>query len=98
LFTSTTRFRSKKEGRAILLTTHYMEEADLLSDRIAIIDHGKIIALDTPEALKSRLAGERVFRLEIAGLNGSADALTARVPGMNVIEQRRDEEARTMRS
>lgn len=86
----------KKEGRAILLTTHYMEEADLLSDRIAIIDHGKIIALDTPEALKSRLAGERVFRLEIAGLNGSADALTARVPGMNVIEQRRDEEARTM--
>jgi ABC-2 type transport system ATP-binding protein len=39
----------KEEGRTILLTTHYMEEADQLSDRIAIIDHGKIIALDTPE-------------------------------------------------
>lgn len=86
----------KEEGRAILLTTHYMEEADLLSDRIAIIDHGKIIALDTPDALKSRLAGERVFRLEIAGLNGSVDALTANVPGMKIIEQRHDEEAQTM--
>ncbi len=86
----------KQEGRAILLTTHYMEEADLLSDRIAIIDHGKIIALDTPNGLKSRLAGERVFRLELAGLNGGVDVLTARVPGMKIIEQRRDEEAQTV--
>ena len=41
-------FELKSEGHTILLTTHYMEEADLLSDRIGIIDHGKIIALDTP--------------------------------------------------
>lgn len=86
----------KNEGRAILLTTHYMEEADLLSDRIAIIDHGKIIALDTPEALKGRLAGDRIFRLEIAGLNGSADKLAAEVAGLNIIEQKRDEDAQTM--
>ena len=41
-----------REGQTILLTTHYMEEADQLCDRVAIMDHGKILALDTPEALK----------------------------------------------
>lgn len=56
----------KDEGRAILLTTHYMEEADLLSDRIAIIDHGEIIALDTPERLKHDLSDERLYRMELA--------------------------------
>ena len=85
----------KREGRAVLLTTHYMEEADLLSDRIAIIDHGKIIALDTPERLKNRLATDRIFRLEVAGLNGSDDQLAARVPGMHVLAQKRDEQSGT---
>lgn len=41
----------KKEGKTIFLTTHYMEEAENLCDRVAIIDHGKIIALDTPDNL-----------------------------------------------
>ena len=50
----------KSEGHTILLTTHYMEEADQLCDRIGIIDQGKIIALDTPAALRSRLFGRRV--------------------------------------
>jgi len=45
----------RAEGRTVLLTTHYMEEADQLCDRIAIIDHGRIIALDTPAALKDQL-------------------------------------------
>jgi ABC-2 type transport system ATP-binding protein len=45
----------KQEGHTILLTTHYMEEADQLSDRIGIIDSGKVIALDTPEGLKHRI-------------------------------------------
>lgn len=49
----------KKEGKAVLLTTHYMEEADFLCDRIAIIDGGKIIALDTPENLKNSIKGEQ---------------------------------------
>ncbi len=49
------------QGRTILLTTHYMEEADQLCDRVAIVDHGRIVALDTPAALKARYAGpERV--------------------------------------
>ncbi len=45
----------KAEGRTIILTTHYIEEAEMLSQRVGIIDHGKIIALDTPQALISRL-------------------------------------------
>jgi ABC-2 type transport system ATP-binding protein len=49
------------QGMTIFLTTHYMEEADQLSDRVAIIDHGKIAALDTPERLKVEHGeGERV--------------------------------------
>lgn len=53
----------KAEGKTILLTTHYMEEADILSDRIAIIDQGKIIALDTPESLKEQLSDQKVIEL-----------------------------------
>jgi ABC-2 type transport system ATP-binding protein len=48
--------RLAKEGKVtILITTHYMEEADMLCDRVAIIDHGKVIALDSPSNLKRRL-------------------------------------------
>ena len=57
----------KEEGHTILLTTHYMEEADQLSDRIGIIDTGKVIALDTPENLKHLIDKKEVIRLEIAG-------------------------------
>jgi len=57
----------KQEGHTILLTTHYMEEADQLSDRIGIIDQGKIIALDTPEALKRRIDQKEIIRLEVSG-------------------------------
>src|SRR5207245_2372586 len=48
----------KRQGRTVLLTTHYMEEADQLCDRIAIIDHGEIVALDSPAALKRRIRAE----------------------------------------
>lgn len=51
----------KKEDMTIILTTHYMEEADRLCDRIAIIDHGRIVALDTPAALKGALGGDVVL-------------------------------------
>jgi len=49
---------NKEEGVTIMLTTHYMEEADHLCNRIAIIDHGEIVALDTPENLKNSLGGD----------------------------------------
>lgn len=51
----------KRENITIILTTHYMEEADKLCDRIAIIDQSRIIALDTPQNLKSKLEGETII-------------------------------------
>jgi ABC-2 type transport system ATP-binding protein len=51
---------AKEKGITIILTTHYMEEADRLCNRIAIIDHGKIIAMDTPENLKNGIGGDVV--------------------------------------
>jgi len=51
----------KEKNMTILLTTHYMDEADKLCDRIAIIDHGKIIAEGTPEELKSSLGGDVIY-------------------------------------
>jgi ABC-2 type transport system ATP-binding protein len=53
-----TRFRA--EGGTIVLTTHYMDEAEVLCDRVAIVDHGRIIALDTPKALVTALGAPRV--------------------------------------
>jgi ABC-2 type transport system ATP-binding protein len=55
---------NKEEGVTLVLTTHYMEEADHLCSRIAIIDYGEIVALDTPEALKNTLGGD-VITLEL---------------------------------
>jgi ABC-2 type transport system ATP-binding protein len=52
--------RLREDGTTICLTTHYLEEADQLSDRLVIIDHGRIIAEGTPHALKQRLAGSAV--------------------------------------
>ena len=57
---------SREKQVTIILTTHYMEEADYLCDRVAIIDKGKIVALDTPTHLKDILGGDMVH-LEIAG-------------------------------
>jgi len=52
--------RLHREGTTIILTTHYLEEADKLCDRVAIIDHGKIIALGTPDELKRKIKGDSV--------------------------------------
>jgi ABC-2 type transport system ATP-binding protein len=68
-------------GRTILLTTHYMQEADELCERIAIVDHGRILALGTPEELKRRVQRESVFRLELDRLDGGVGALR-RLPGV----------------
>ena len=54
-------------GQTILLTTHYMEEADQLCDRVAIMDHGKILALDTPAGLKRGIGADTEVRLEADG-------------------------------
>ena len=51
-------------GKTILLTTHYMAEAEELCDRIAIIKNGRIVALDTPAALKQRISGDAVIDIQ----------------------------------
>ena len=57
---------NKEGGVTIILTTHYMEEADFLCDRVAIMDHGRFVALDTPARLKDTLGGD-VVSLELEG-------------------------------
>jgi ABC-2 type transport system ATP-binding protein len=67
--------RLKQDGMTIFLTTHYLEEADNLCDRVAIIDHGEIVALDTTEALKRQTGGESIT----VGFNHEALAEQAKV-------------------
>lgn len=55
------------EGQTIMLTTHYMEEADQLCDRVAIMDHGKILALDTPEKLKQSVGIDTIVTVKASG-------------------------------
>lgn len=54
----------QKRNLTVLVTTHYMDEADRLCDRIAIVDHGKLVALDTPRALKSSIPGSSVIEAQ----------------------------------
>ena len=69
----------------IFLTTHYLEEADGLCDRIAIIDHGKIIALDTPEGLKKAVGGD-VSEVEVAECNLDILEMIRSVKGVTLLE------------
>jgi ABC-2 type transport system ATP-binding protein len=81
----------KEEGHTILLTTHYMEEADQLSDRIGIIDQGKIVALDTPNRLKETIQQKDVIRMEVSGWYEALSAKIQAVPGIESLFARRME-------
>ncbi len=59
------------EGRTVLLTTHYMDEAERLCDRVAIVDHGKVIALGSPRELIARLGGQEVVEFALDPSDGS---------------------------
>ncbi|HEU0235449.1 MAG TPA: ATP-binding cassette domain-containing protein [Candidatus Limnocylindrales bacterium] len=67
--------------RTVLLTTHYMAEADELCDRIAIVDRGRVLAIGSPAELKRRVQRESIFRIELDRLDGGSAAL-ARLPGV----------------
>ena len=71
----------RQRGKTVLLTTHFMEEAERLCDRVAILDHGKIVALDTPAALIRSLGAEQrvVFTLEGALPAGFETAFSGEV-------------------
>ena len=66
---------NKAQEVTVVLTTHYMEEADYLCDRVAIIDHGKIIALNTPNNLKNSI-GEDIISLQVSDGGKFSDTLT----------------------
>ncbi|NWG07034.1 MAG: ATP-binding cassette domain-containing protein [Chloroflexi bacterium] len=83
----------KQEGHTILLTTHYMEEADQLSDRIGIIDTGKVIALDTPAGLKRRIEQKEVIKLEVTGWHDELGDKLRSINGIENLMTRRQGEA-----
>jgi ABC-2 type transport system ATP-binding protein len=64
----------REQGRSVLLTTHYMDEAERLCDRVAIVDHGKVIALGSPRALIASLGGEHIVDFTLADGNGATPA------------------------
>jgi ABC-2 type transport system ATP-binding protein len=81
--------RLRREGMTIFLTTHYLDEADALCDRISIMDNGLIVAEGTPEKLKREISGDVV----LIGLNGSLDVATKVLrnePTVNNVESTED--------
>jgi ABC-2 type transport system ATP-binding protein len=72
-----------KDGQTIMLTTHYMEEAERLCERVAIMDHGRILALDTPAALKQGIGADTIVTVKTTGDPAAlADLLARDVEGV----------------
>ncbi|MFX0117609.1 MAG: ABC transporter ATP-binding protein [Candidatus Hodarchaeota archaeon] len=74
------------QGKTVILTTHLMEEADRLSDRVAIIDQGKILVLDTPEALKASIGEGDLMEVDLAD-NSLLEAVCKEMKKLHDIEQ-----------
>src|SRR5450432_4833238 len=75
----------QKAGGTVLLTTHYMDEAERLCDRLAIVDHGKVIAEGTPADLIERLGGHHMVEFQVSGhANGDADVWRT-LPGVKSV-------------
>jgi ABC-2 type transport system ATP-binding protein len=72
----------KASGRSILLTTHYMEEAERLCERVAIVDHGRVIALGTPGELIESLGAEHVLEFAVAGPGALDEGALAGLDGV----------------
>jgi ABC-2 type transport system ATP-binding protein len=82
--------RFKADGRAILLTTHYMEEAERLCDQVAIVDHGRVIALGTPRELVASLSAEHVVEFATAPGTAVREEALRRVDGVEAAVRRDD--------
>ena len=82
------KWLKENKGKTVLLTTHYMAEADEMCDRIAIIDNGKILACDTPENLKRTARMDTTFQLEVDALRNT-DGFTA-IPGVKNFSSKND--------
>jgi len=77
-----------KAGKTIVLTTHYMDEADSLCERLAIIDHGKIIAQGTPQELKSSIPGGYLLRLRFTTLPQDLTTSLQALPGVTEVRSK----------
>jgi ABC-2 type transport system ATP-binding protein len=76
----------RSQGRTVLLTTHYMDEAERLCDRVAVVDHGKVIALGTPRELIERVVGHEIVEFAVAAGSGPIDeARLADLPGVRQV-------------
>lgn len=76
------RWIDENPNRTILLTTHYMVEADELCDRVAIINQGKVLACDSPERLKRQLQRESIYQLEVGPVDRSPQEMFGEIPGV----------------
>ncbi len=75
----------KERNLTVLLTTHYMDEADKLCDRIAIVDHGKLMALDSPMRLKASIPGKNVLEVSFASPPEGWDRALAALPNVESV-------------
>jgi len=83
-------------GKTILLTTHYMFEADALCDRIAVLSHGEIVAEGTPSALKARVAEGRVVEIEVFGVAEERLDALRRLEGVKSVAVEEREQAQVL--
>jgi len=86
--------RFREGGGTVLLTTHYMEEATRLCDRVAIMDHGKIIALGTPAELIESLGADQIIEFRVT--NEIADEVLTRLPAVSHLHKRGEEYSLTV--
>ncbi len=80
-----TNIKSKRK-LTVLITTHYMDEADRLCNRIAIVDHGKLVALDTPEALKASVPGSNVIEVQFDNPPGDWEQRLRALPEVTSVQ------------
>jgi ABC-2 type transport system ATP-binding protein len=78
------RWVRERPGRTVLLTTHYMAEADELCDRLAIVDRGRVLACDSPSALRRQVQGGQHVELEVRGMDGHDPDVTG-LPGIRAV-------------
>jgi ABC-2 type transport system ATP-binding protein len=79
------RWVDENRSRTLLLTTHYMVEAEELCDRVAIINKGRVLACDTPANLKRKLQQDAIFRLQVSPLNGMGTQMFENLPGVRKV-------------
>ena len=88
----------QKRGGTVLLTTHYMDEAEKLCDRLAIVDHGQVIAEGTPPELIERLGGHHVLEFAVSGqFDGAGMAIWKSLPGVEAVRENGDVISLTVR-